>query len=748
MLFITSVLRILTMNEPDVKYYLDGWHIYPEKLAIERDNQLVHLEPKIMEVLVYILKNANRVVSREELTEEVWQTRFASDEVITRAISVLRKKLNDTGKVHKLIKTIPKHGYVLEWLEPLTETAVDASIEDHPAVNGIEPMINRLISPMVAIIIAVTSIAIVISVLGLQFFSERKHANQQINIQIDDFVASDNLTTSAMVARVLSEQLITTLSNSESVKISINHDISSKITNNIAGYIIGGGVKEVNSEYHVNLHFINANSGDVLWSQSFAGEKENWHLLINNISSTILYFIGVAYEEKLDLSQLSLKNLQAAILIHQARELRNDGSPDNFKIAINLLQNALLTYPDEEKIIYELALSYFRSMSLFGSENTFAQVQALLRQAEQQNNHQGLYWLIKALVELQENNITLAEAIALAEKSETENSNNSEVIGLLGHLYLRNNQLVKAEQQFNRAFQLNSDFSYAVYQLAILKSQQGNNLQAISLVQSQLTKQPENLNLSLLLAQLYLSNGRFSDAISFFKQMDLQQQRGRLKQWLVISYFYLHSTEQAINYLQQLDVSGATNLQYKRQCQLLTLQGSFEQATESCRLADKANNFRDRFSFARNLMLNKNYEQAKIEYSELFKQINRATQDTDPSKLLVEKAEFIWLLAKTGEQAQAKILSTALFNYFKDNQRNGYKGYGVTDVIILLALEEHELAFDAFDEALNQGWLHWYDWRYGGPHPALEQLQDDPRYPQWMSYIEQSLNLQRQKIDY
>ena len=61
------------MTEPGVEFILDDWLIYPEKSTIKRDDQLIHLEPKIMEVLVYLIKNANRVISREELTEQVLQ---------------------------------------------------------------------------------------------------------------------------------------------------------------------------------------------------------------------------------------------------------------------------------------------------------------------------------------------------------------------------------------------------------------------------------------------------------------------------------------------------------------------------------------------------------------------------------------------------------------------------------------------------------------------------------------------------
>ncbi len=68
------------------------------------------LEPRIVEVLLHLLKAPGQVVTREELVAEVWKDYGGGDEGLTQAISSLRRLLCDEQRA--VIQTIPKKGYV------------------------------------------------------------------------------------------------------------------------------------------------------------------------------------------------------------------------------------------------------------------------------------------------------------------------------------------------------------------------------------------------------------------------------------------------------------------------------------------------------------------------------------------------------------------------------------------------------------------------------------------------------------
>lgn len=69
------------------------------------------LEPKPSALLAFLIANAGRDISRDELIEHVWQGQIVSDGAINRVVVQLRKALNDNDKIRRFIVTVPKTGY-------------------------------------------------------------------------------------------------------------------------------------------------------------------------------------------------------------------------------------------------------------------------------------------------------------------------------------------------------------------------------------------------------------------------------------------------------------------------------------------------------------------------------------------------------------------------------------------------------------------------------------------------------------
>lgn len=96
------------------------WDVFPLSGDIRSAAGSVHLEPKVMEVLVALAERAESVVLREELLEKIWGSRAAvSDEPLTRCIAQLRQGLGDSSRDPRYIQTVPKRGYrLLRPVEP------------------------------------------------------------------------------------------------------------------------------------------------------------------------------------------------------------------------------------------------------------------------------------------------------------------------------------------------------------------------------------------------------------------------------------------------------------------------------------------------------------------------------------------------------------------------------------------------------------------------------------------------------
>ncbi len=128
----------------DGQYNFAGWHFNSEKQLLSNDRQEHTLEAKQSRVLEALLRSAGSMVSKQELLDAVWKDRVVTEEVLTVAISHLRKHLGDSAKAPRFIKTVPQEGYVFI-------AAVEA-----PSVAG------NSIKPKVAIFCVAIAIVLVV----------------------------------------------------------------------------------------------------------------------------------------------------------------------------------------------------------------------------------------------------------------------------------------------------------------------------------------------------------------------------------------------------------------------------------------------------------------------------------------------------------------------------------------------------------------------------------------------------------
>jgi DNA-binding winged helix-turn-helix (wHTH) protein len=94
-------------------FRVGDWEVYPLENLLKGPNRECVLEPKVMDVLVLLARSQGGVVSRQQILDIVWADVVVGDEVVSRAISVLRTELGDDRKNPRYLKTISKRGYHL-----------------------------------------------------------------------------------------------------------------------------------------------------------------------------------------------------------------------------------------------------------------------------------------------------------------------------------------------------------------------------------------------------------------------------------------------------------------------------------------------------------------------------------------------------------------------------------------------------------------------------------------------------------
>jgi len=90
-----------------------GWTVIAEQNLLERDGRSFRLEPRAIELLVYLAQRPGQVVSTDELIATVWRGRVVEESAVYKRINELRKAFGDDPREPRFIETIPKRGYRL-----------------------------------------------------------------------------------------------------------------------------------------------------------------------------------------------------------------------------------------------------------------------------------------------------------------------------------------------------------------------------------------------------------------------------------------------------------------------------------------------------------------------------------------------------------------------------------------------------------------------------------------------------------
>src|SRR5215510_12057807 len=95
------------------RFTIGDWSLDVEANTLTGAGRVVRLEPKVVGVCAFLARRAGEVIRKEELIREVWPDTFVTDDVLTGAISDLRRTFGDDARHPRFIETIPKRGYRL-----------------------------------------------------------------------------------------------------------------------------------------------------------------------------------------------------------------------------------------------------------------------------------------------------------------------------------------------------------------------------------------------------------------------------------------------------------------------------------------------------------------------------------------------------------------------------------------------------------------------------------------------------------
>jgi TolB-like protein len=246
-------------------YIFEDFELDTARAELRRDGEALPVEPQVFALIAFLVDHRERLVSRDEIFEKVWDGRIVSDSALSSRIKSARKALGDDGKSQRFIRTV--HGKGLRFVAGVRiqrEPIFDTPTASNPASSG----------------------------------NDDTGLDSRPSIAVLPFVLLGTGGDWSSVADGLPHELITELARlrwlfivarASSFRLRAD-DIDPREVGRLLGirYCLSGTVEVTGKRLGVTVELADTGAGDVVWAERYAGYVDDVHTMREQICASIL----------------------------------------------------------------------------------------------------------------------------------------------------------------------------------------------------------------------------------------------------------------------------------------------------------------------------------------------------------------------------------------------------------------------------------------------------------------------------
>ena len=330
-----------------------------DRFELSRNGEIQHAEPKVLQVLSYLIDNRHRLVTKDELVQNLWDGRAISDWTLTGSVKSARHLLGDNAKQKRYIKTIHGKGFRfvcdVEELKPVAVASANRNNE------------REALSPLVS---------------------------QRPSIAVLPFRLVGVAGPYAHFAEALPHELITemarlrwlfVIARGSSFRFHSRRADLSEIGNALGvRYCITGSTEVFGDNMVVSVELANTRDNGIIWAERF-GEKVD---AVHDVRRRIITEIITALEIQIPMNEArsarlrSPHNLDAWAVYHLGIEQMFKFTAEGAEKAIGHFEQAAQKEPDFARAYAGQSFAHFQDAFLGQSKDRSLSVQAAIRNAE------------------------------------------------------------------------------------------------------------------------------------------------------------------------------------------------------------------------------------------------------------------------------------------------------------------------------------------------------------------------------
>ncbi|HET9687068.1 MAG TPA: winged helix-turn-helix domain-containing protein, partial [Pseudolabrys sp.] len=299
---------------------------------LRRAGDLIPVEPQVFDLLVHLIRNCNRIVTREELIDAVWKGRVISEATLSSRVSAVRRVIGDNGTDQALIRTHHKRGF------RFVGRVDDAKrVREVPGTNSVQQKFVSDESQRQSAVGPRPTLALPdkpsIAVLPFQ-----NRSGDSVQEYFADGLTED------IITGLSRQRWFFVIARNSSFAFKADASDVRKVANELGvRYVLEGSVRRASGRVRVTAQLIDASKGVNLWADRYDRDLANIFELQDEITNRVIDSVGsqIIVAEAARVQRKSPQNIEAWDLVMQALPHMWRMTVDEQRLAQDLLQKAL-----------------------------------------------------------------------------------------------------------------------------------------------------------------------------------------------------------------------------------------------------------------------------------------------------------------------------------------------------------------------------------------------------------------------
>jgi len=281
---------------------------------------VIHVEPQVFDLLLHLAQNANRVVTKDELIERVWNGRAVSDAALNSRINAARRAIGDSGEKQAIIRTIQRRGFLLAADVNTRASGATAATQRNARTEGAPPGLAMPDKPSIA-------------VLPFQNLSGDPAQDYFAEGMVEDIITG--LSRIKWLFVIARSSTFTYKGQPVDVK-RVGRELGVR-------YVLEGSVRKAGERVRISAQLVEAESSGHLWAQRYDSRLDDIFALQDEITLSVVGAIEPSLRDA-EIERVKRKrpdNLDAYDLVLRAIPHVYIAAPEEAAKAVPLLKRAL-----------------------------------------------------------------------------------------------------------------------------------------------------------------------------------------------------------------------------------------------------------------------------------------------------------------------------------------------------------------------------------------------------------------------